>query len=386
MARSRFVLLVSSALLLASFARPAWTTAAAGACDGWSVVASPNDGDSGTRLFAVDAASANDIWAVGDSQHGPDVRGLTEHWDGTAWTIVPNFYTGNGGELHGVAALASDDVWAVGFTMAKGYYKSFAEHWNGVTWTRVGIPSKLGVHNYLTSVTAVAADDVWAVGYTVAIHASTQKTLVEHWDGTAWSIVPSPNPGRNVLYNQLLSVDAFGPDDVWAVGFYDGPGQVENLPLVEQWDGTAWSILPVPAAGANNILYSVAAVGASDVWAVGEAFAINPGSTLVEHWDGAAWSIVPSPSLGSSSVLQGVTAISSGDVWALGGKADVGIFPTDTLAEHWDGSVWSIVATDPMPDSNEYFNGAAAISSTDVWGVGVFQPLNDLTLTENYCQ
>ena len=386
MARSRLALVLSSTLLFVLLARPAWTTAATRSCGGWSVVTSPNEGDSGTRLFAADAVSATDVWAVGHSQHGPSVRGLTEHWDGTAWTIVPSFYTGNGGELYGVAAVSSDDVWAVGFTMANGYYRTFAEHWNGVSWSRVGMPSKLGVHNYLTSVTAVASDDVWAVGYTVAVHASTQKTLVLHWDGAAWSIVPSPNPARDVLYNQLLSVDAFGPDDIWAVGFYDGPGEVEDLPLVEHWDGGAWSIVAAPSADANTILHSVTAIGPSDVWAVGEGFALNPGSTLVEHWDGSTWSIVPSPHPGSSSVLQSVAAISSGDIWALGGKASVGIFPTDTLAEHWDGSAWSVVATDPMPDSNEYFNGVAAISSADVWGVGIYQPLNDLTLTEHYCQ
>ena len=385
MTRFRLVLFSVLSLLLAASASPGQAAAPAGSCGGWSVVPSPNDGDAGTRLAAVSAIAADDIWAVGQSQHGPSVRGLTEHWDGTAWTIVPNFYTGNGGELHGVAAVSSDDVWAVGFTLPRGYYKTFAEHWDGTTWSRVPIPSRYGVHNYLTSVTAVSANDVWAVGYTAAPHLGIEKTLIEHWDGTAWSIVTSPNPGPKLLYNQLLSVDALGTGDVWTVGFYDGPGQVENLPLIEHWDGTSWSILSAPAADANNVLYSVVAVGPSDAWAVGESYEINPGATLVEHWNGSAWSLVPSPAPGSSSVLQGVVAISPDDVWALGGTADVGIYPTDTLAEHWNGSAWSVVGTPPSADSNEYFNGAAAVSSNDVWGVGVYQPLNDLTLTEHYC-
>src|SRR5438093_8503602 len=91
-------------------------------CAGWSVVPSPTVGDQG-RLFALDAVSANDIWAVGESQLRPSVRGLTEHWDGTGWSIVPSVYTGNGNELTGVAAVATDDVWAVGFTFAQSTYK-----------------------------------------------------------------------------------------------------------------------------------------------------------------------------------------------------------------------------------------------------------------------
>ena len=180
-------------------------------------------------------------------------------------------------------------------------------------------------------------------------------------------------------------MDAVAADDVWAVGYYEDQAHVGYHPLVEHWDGTSWSIVTATDADVNNILYSVVAVGASDLWAVGESYDMNPGSTLIEHWNGSVWSIVPSPAPGSSSVLQAVAATSSGDVWALGGTAEAGIFPTDTLAEHWNGSTWSVVATPSLPDSNDFFNGAAAISSVNVWGVGVTQPLNDLTLTEHYC-
>jgi len=46
------------------------------------------------------------------------------------------------------------------------------------------------------------------------------------------------------------------------------------------------------------------------------------------------------------------------------------INPGATLTEHWNGSACSLVATPALPDSNDDFNGAAATSSTDVWGVG----------------
>jgi hypothetical protein len=382
MARRSLVFGAAISLLMVVGVGSSSSEAVPRACGGWSVVPSPDEGDQG-RLFAVDAVSANDAWAVGESLERGLQRGLTEHWDGSAWSIVPSFYSGRGEELLGVAAVASGDVWAVGDTSHQGYFVPFAEHWDGTTWTRVAVPRRLGVHNYLTAVSAVSSDDAWAVGYTWAPHTSYQRTLIEHWDGSSWSIVPSPNPYQKALYNQLLGVNALSADDVWAVGYYEARGP--NLPLIEHWDGTSWSIVDAPAADEINALYAVAAAGPSDVWAVGEAYELNPGHTLIEHWDGSAWSIVPSPSLGVESVLHGVTVISSGDVWALGGTSPSQIYPQDTLAEHWDGSTWTVVPTDPMPPSNEWFNGAVAISSSDVWGVGIFEPLNDLTLTEHYC-
>ena len=47
---------------------------------------------------------------------------------------------------------------------------------------------------------------------------SIDQTLTEHWNGTAWSVVASPNLGTsdNVLYG----VAAVAANDVWAVGYY----------------------------------------------------------------------------------------------------------------------------------------------------------------------
>ena len=43
---------------------------------------------------------------------------LTEHWNGSNWSIVssPSPGTYNGNELYGVAAISTNDVWAVGGT------------------------------------------------------------------------------------------------------------------------------------------------------------------------------------------------------------------------------------------------------------------------------
>ncbi|HYS44322.1 MAG TPA: hypothetical protein VEM32_10130, partial [Geobacteraceae bacterium] len=56
---------------------------------------------------------------------------------------------------------------------------------------------------------------------------------------------------------EFESVAALAPDDVWAVGSRQ-PSFAEFQPLIEHWDGTAWSVVPGPYLnGDTNILYGV---------------------------------------------------------------------------------------------------------------------------------
>ena len=87
--------------------------------------------------------------------------------------------------------------------------------------------------------------------------------------------------------------------------------------LSEHWDGRAWTRVPSPDPAPSTILHGVAAPSATSAWAVGET---NYGQRpVIEHWDGTAWRQVPSPvPAGTGSVLYGVAATSSGNAWAVG--------------------------------------------------------------------
>jgi hypothetical protein len=61
------------------------------------------------ELEAVTALSASDAWAVGVAYSSTNATPLTEHWNGTQWSIIPSPIQGNG-SLDGT----STDVWAVG--------------------------------------------------------------------------------------------------------------------------------------------------------------------------------------------------------------------------------------------------------------------------------
>ena len=67
---------------------------------------------------------------------------------------------------------------------------------------------------------------------------SSLKTLIEHRTGTGWAKVTSPNPSTRG--DQLLGVAALTSIDAWAVGYYaTGSG---HRTLIEHWNGTAWSV------------------------------------------------------------------------------------------------------------------------------------------------
>ena len=141
----------------------------------------------------------------------------------------------------------------------------------GPTWSLVPSPNVGSYYNDLYGVAAVAANDIWAVGSHTNIHRG-ERTLIEHWNGTSWQVVSSPNPGSDS--NVLQGVAVVSASDIWAVGSYQnysngnyGPQQT----LIEHWDGSSWQVVPSPNhAGLGNLLDSVAQVpGGTSLWAVG---------------------------------------------------------------------------------------------------------------------
>ena len=336
-------------------------------CGKWSVVPAPHPNVS-SALNGVAAVSANDAWAVGSA--GSQISGaqtLIEHWNGTSWQIVTSpspgsFYN----TLYGVTAISSSNIWAVGFDAGNsGVTQTLIEHWNGTSWQIVTSPSPASINNELFSVSAVSASDVWAVGFiTITINQTpTDETLIEHWNGSHWSVVKSPNPGSN---DHLNAVAAISANNAWAVGNANTFAQT----LIEHWNGSHWSVVKSASAGSSSDLRDVAAVSASNVWAVGYALIGSSIQTFTEHWNGTNWQAVKSPNTGASPAFSGVAAVSASDVWAVGSDRNSNnVF--QGLTEQWNGSAWHIVASPNQATVNAQLLGVAAVSAMDVWAVGV---------------
>jgi hypothetical protein len=339
------------------------------------------------ELLGVSALDNSDVWAVGRwIDRASHDQTLIEHWDGTSFARVHGAEPQPNDLLYGVDALSSDDVWAVGgtFPAKVEVYSTLIEQWNGTAWSVVPSPAPATGSGLLRAVAGDAPDDVWAVGTMLGGVTDTQSsTLVEHWDGGAWQVVPSPDPYK--YGDWLSSLTVVSPTDVWAVGSgYATKFGTETL--VEHWDGTQWSVVSSPDVGIDDGLSSISAVGPSDLWAVGDYFENTPNGsdvlTLAEHFDGAHWTVVPTPDPSATANLHAVQALSSDDVWAVG-DAD-GQLPA--LVEHWNGTAWHVVPEPSRPGNVNFLFALSAGSSPGLWAVGSFNGGNGgLPLVEHFC-
>jgi hypothetical protein len=386
----------------------------AGSCTSWQTVTAPQPpGFTGPPpesefsalddLTGVSVLSGKDVWIGGESS------GLTTtpeswfvHWNGQSAATAPgpslipqalpaistappvdyppssSFDSDTDGwQLMGLFDVA--DVGSISFDM------STAEHWQDGRWvlTPMAVSPDPGTEGIETdSVAAVAPTDAWAVGGLYATNIefglTSDGALIEHWDGTAWSIVP--NPALNQPGAVLRSVSVISPSDIWAVGQQGNPDQTTNsgdTPLIEHWNGSTWTVVTAPAASTPSFLFAVSGDSATDAWAVG--YQTEAGSStlvpLIEHWDGTSWNTVSLPaSVAGLNGLIGVYADGPDDVWAIEGGSSAPPTPGGRPATflHWDGTTWSAV-TAPGPRAYGQAPQYEAISgdrSGDVWAVG----------------
>ncbi len=327
------------------------------------------------ELDAVSATSPTDLWAAGWTWAGGSAvdHALVAHGNGSGWTAAGLTNAGNGSnDLNAVYAADPNDVWAVGVYQNSGIYYNLAWHWNGFSWTRIAVSQPSTIAQELAGISGLNSKDIWAVGF-YGPGGGVAATLAMHWDGTTWTKVTTPDPGTNQI-NVLENVHAIAANDVWAVGYTQVTSGSSDQTLIEHWDGSAWTV--ITSANQNvddNVLFDVSAAGTSDAWAVGtfDTGASTTLSTLVEHWNGTAWSVVTSPNNGTSdNKLLGVAAVSATNAWAVGFGIPTGGAPAQSLAEHWDGSTWSIVTSDNPDLGFIGLSGVTALPGSNVWAVG----------------
>jgi hypothetical protein len=266
--------------------------------------------------------------------------------------------------FYGIEVVSANDIWAVGIEYSTNPAKMLIEHWDGTQWSIVPAPNVGADVAYLFAVSAVSANDIWAIG------TRNSRTLAIHWNGSSWSIVDTPNPGGHENY--ITDVTAVSANDVWAVGYHRSAPTYASVPMAIHWDGTSWSIVPVSNPGFFSTSFSsVDAISTSDIWAVGSTIATQFGhpQTLAMHWDGSSWSVVSTGILNQS--LVSVSAVSSNDVWAVGNDR-AGLY---VITMHWNGSNWSVVNIPEIANNQIYGSDVVGISSNDAWVVGYYESL-----------
>ena len=288
---------------------------------------------------------------------------------GASFTVVPSPNAPVGESvLNGVRASSATDAWAVGSSccatnnFGRG---ALTLHWNGSAWSRVPSVDTRFKDEMLNAVIALSPSNAWAVGETKQSGYRSGTPLILHWNGASWQPVAPPSGTTG----KLLAAARSSSSDLWAVGD-DNQGH----PLVLRSTGAVWSRVPVPQFGVPTHLRGVRAISPTNVWVVGSE---GSASTLILHWNGAGWTRIASPNPDPFSNVLHAVELAPNSLIAVGqqarSKTSTGVPPgTRTLAMRWNGAGWTTVAT-PNVGDEDTLRGVASNGDGAVTAVGYFQ-------------
>ncbi|HZM80143.1 MAG TPA: hypothetical protein VFC19_30785 [Candidatus Limnocylindrales bacterium] len=335
-----------------------------------------------SALWAVSCTSASACTAVGHyyGSTGASVA-LAERWNGTAWTVQSTPNPGGASYFNGVSCTSASACTAVGhYHGSTGATVTLAERWNGTAWTVQPTPNPSGATaSFLNAVSCSSVSACTAVGYYLTSTGAT-VTLAQRWDGTTWTLQPTPNPsGATASY--LLGVSCTAASACTATGF-STTSTGATVTLAQRWDGTSWAVQPTPnPSGATaSQLYGVSCASASACTAVGN-YVTSTGATvtLAQRWDGTTWTVQPTPhpSDATASYLNGVSCISVSACISVGWyQTSPGVY--ETLAQRWDGTTWTVQSTpNPSGATASYLFGVSCASASACAAAGY-------TLNPNY--
>jgi hypothetical protein len=326
----------------------------------WTRVSSANAGSQNNDLFGVSCVAANRCVAVGRYLYTSNIyRTLAEYWNGISWTRMPSVNPGvYGSQLNAVSCVSVSHCTAVGFDYDQtGYARTLIETRSGGSWVHVPSPNAGNDASILIGVSCLSTTSCVAAG--LYYHDDkTERTLTEHWNGSHWTRIASPNVG--IRDNEFIGVSCATTHSCMAVGYYFNSSNITRT-LVEHWNGSSWTLSSSADVGTNhNYLEAVDCVSSTWCTAVGGYdTSQNVDRTLVEAWHGHGWSHVASPNVGArNNDLYGLACTSTTACTAAGlyrNSSNV----QQTLIEHWNGAAWSTV---PSPNAGTSHNVLLSVS------------------------
>jgi hypothetical protein len=299
------------------------------------VAARPRAVTNTNRTYAFLAVSCpTTTWctAVGDSPGAPTLP-LAEAWNGTSWTTetTPDPAGAKSAELTGVSCTSTTSCVAVGYEKTAGAGvrppENLSEIWNGTAWTIAPVPGVTGDNdNLLNGVSCPSASYCVAVGIAYSgpgPGTTPAETVAELWNGSVWSLMPTPNPAGN-LETRFNAVSCPSTTFCEAVGFYDTSGNDQDI-FSESWDGSAWTLDNIPQVDGVDALEGVSCVSATSCFAGG--FQSDAG--LIEQWNGSGWT-PDNPAVGAN-LRDSVSCATAHACMATG---------LETVTEWWNGQKW----------------------------------------------
>jgi hypothetical protein len=248
-------------------------------------------GASSVTWLDLGCPSATECLAVGAYRSGGSGHPLVQRWNGSSWS-TPAIETPPGAVSYGLSGLdcpSSSSCYAVGWSWTGSALRTLVEHWNGTAWSIVAGSPLAGE---LKGVSCTSGTNCVAVGI------GAGGTLAVHWNGTAWTVVPSPNPPEGG--GDLKTVSCTSPTHCVAVGSYSEPfGQSGYLsrPFAEAWDGTDWSLIASPSPPLSHAIPSaISCANDTQCFVVGGGFNFDDAEPLfAQQWNGSGWTDIALP-------------------------------------------------------------------------------------------
>jgi serine protease len=258
---------------------------------------------------------------------------------------------------------------STGLCMAVGSYSPspklnvpLVEEWNGKTWTAQSTGGLSKIAGELGKISCPSSNYCMAVGNEDVTH----DALTAQWKNGEWIVEQLPIP-KGATYPGLDDVWCASATDCVAIGS-DLVGTASAL-LAEYWNGTTWSMKPttLPSGAKFPDLGALSCSSASSCEAVG-SYASSTGVALplAEHWNGSGWTVQSFPTVAGATgeFASAVSCVTAGTCVAVGSV--YGQYGTSTPAYwRWTGTAWSAAAQLPSPSgSTDSFLGAVSCSSS----------------------
>lgn len=279
---------------------------------------------------------------------------LVERWDGQ-WSRLPAT------SLGGATLLAVSCVSTARCVAAGSAGRAVSAIWNGTSWTAAAVPGPAtAVVSELAGISCTARSFCMAVGDSQRKTGGLQTQLAESWNGSRWTPQALPDAG---LASALISVSCTAAAACTAVGKISPRHAASARPsgpdkgLAERWNGKRWARQSMPAlkvlmgggtemTGDNPLLTGVSCSGATQCLAVGSDHCCAAGGVwgaIGARWDGRQWTAARPfiPADHWYTAMNGVSCAAASRCEAVGVSARAIQYQSSTLAERWNGSVWT---------------------------------------------
>jgi hypothetical protein len=239
------------------------------------------------------------------------------------------------------AGIVLGSIFAAVATSAAGFPARAADAPDWQIAAKVHYGSSDNASGY-SAVIAAAKDNAWVFGGTNP--GGPSAPAAEHWNGKRWRAWRLPAG----LDGFIVAAAASSPSNVWAVG------QAYAL----RWNGLRWTV--AKSWNQTGGITSVAAINGSDVWVFGPSSFSGEASVGTWHYNGRSWARAS----GIANAIYRASAVSPGNIWA------ITVSPHGGSVLRYNGSAWSEVQAANSALADTQLNDVLAASSGNVWVSG----------------